>query len=101
MPTPSFVLALREKIGHALLLLPSVSAAIVNERGEVLLQRAADDGKWYVIGGCVEPGEEPAEAVVREVREETGLEVKPVRITGVYASPAVQYRNGDRAQFVA
>ena len=50
-----------------------MSAVIVNEGGEVLLQRAADDGKWYVIGGCVEPGEEPEQGAYREVEEETGV----------------------------
>ena len=51
----------------------------MNERGDVLLHQSADDGNWYLIGGGMDPGEQPADAVVREVLEETGLEVIPER----------------------
>jgi 8-oxo-dGTP pyrophosphatase MutT (NUDIX family) len=96
-----YIAKLREKIGCDLLLLPSVSAIILDDRGRVLLQRSSDDGKWYTIGGAIDPGEEPAEAVVREVQEETGLVVQPVRITSVQSSPVVVYPNGHRTQYVA
>src|SRR5215212_115328 len=67
MPISPFIAALRAKVGNDLLLLPSVSAIILDDRRRVLLQRASDDGKWYVIGGSLEPDEQPAAAVVREV----------------------------------
>ena len=63
MPISPFIAKLREKIGNDLLLLPSVSAIILDDAGRVLIQRASDDGKWYVIGGSLEPGEQPADAV--------------------------------------
>lgn len=100
MPIPAFIQSLREQIGHELLLLPGVSALVFNERGEVLLQRRVDSGRWGVIGGIIEPGEEPAEAVVREVLEETGVRVVPLAISGVYTTPVITYPNGDRAQYV-
>src|SRR5205814_6444052 len=59
-----------------------------------------DTGKWSLIGGMVEPGEEPADAVVRELYEETGLRVEPVRVIGVYTTPVIRYPNGDQAQYV-
>jgi ADP-ribose pyrophosphatase YjhB (NUDIX family) len=52
----------------------------------------------------MEPGERVADCVVREVREETGLEVEPVRIVGVYSDPShthVTYANGDQVHFVS
>jgi 8-oxo-dGTP pyrophosphatase MutT (NUDIX family) len=51
----------------------------------------------------MEPGEEPAESLVREVREETALEVVPERIVGVYSGPDfhVRYGNGDEAMIVS
>jgi 8-oxo-dGTP pyrophosphatase MutT (NUDIX family) len=51
----------------------------------------------------MEPGEEPAESLVREVREETALEVVPERIVGVYSGPdfRVRYGNGDEAMIVS
>src|SRR3954447_9683451 len=100
MPIPPYVRALRQKIGNDLLLLPSVHAVIFDERGGVLLQRTRDDGQWYCLSGVMEPGEEPAGGIVREVKEEAGLDVEPVRIVGVYASPVVTYSNGHTAQFV-
>jgi 8-oxo-dGTP pyrophosphatase MutT (NUDIX family) len=96
-----YIAKLREKVGNDLLLLPSVSAIVLDERGRVLLQRSSDDRKWYTIGGAMEPGEEPAAAVVREVMEETGLVVEPVRVTSVQSSPVVVYPNGHRTQYVA
>ena len=64
----------------------------------LLLRRA--DGLWSVPGGGLEPGERLDQAVVREVREETGLEVEPVALIGVYSDPAYTftYPNGDRVQ---
>jgi ADP-ribose pyrophosphatase YjhB (NUDIX family) len=50
-------------------------ALVQNERGEALLVRRADDGRWAMPGGWVDPGETPEQAVVREVAEETGLRV--------------------------
>lgn len=101
MGISSYIKGLREKIGNELLLLPSVSAIIVDERGWVLLQRQVNDGKWYTIGGSMEPGEEPADAVVREALEETGLVVAAERITGVQSSPVVTYPNGHQCSYVA
>lgn len=56
----------------------AASAVITDGDGRVLLVqrlRPPDAGCWSVPGGRVEPGETTAEAVAREVREETGLEV--------------------------
>ncbi len=69
---------------------PSVSAIIVDRRGRLLLQQRSDGGQWGLPGGSVEIGESVADAVVREVREETGLTVTPRRIIGVYSDPALQ-----------
>ncbi|MEH0974530.1 NUDIX domain-containing protein [Micromonospora sp. CPCC 205546] len=98
MGVPDHILRLRERVGHDLLLLPSVSAVVCNDAGELLLGRRADDGRWSVVSGIVEPGEQPATAVVREVREETGLEVEPVRLSSVVSHPHT-YPNGDRCEF--
>ena len=45
MPTPDYILKLRAKVGHTLLLVPGVTAIVLNEKGEVLLQRRSDDGQ--------------------------------------------------------
>lgn len=69
---------------------PSVSAVIFDRRGRLLLQQRSDGGQWGLPGGSVEIGESVAAAVVREVLEETGLTVRPLRIVGVYSDPTLQ-----------
>jgi ADP-ribose pyrophosphatase YjhB (NUDIX family) len=69
----------------------------------VLLTRRTDNGRWCLPGGRMDPGESLAETCVREVREETGLEVEVVRLIGLYSSPdvLVMYADGNRRQIVA
>jgi len=95
MPVPQYIVELRRHIGHQTLFLPAVNALVINDRREILLQKNKDTGTWLTIGGMIDPGEEPADAAVREVYEETSVRVVPVRVTGVYAGPEVLYPNGD------
>jgi len=61
----------------------AVGAAVANEKGELLLIQRADSGLWlYPIGWC-DVGYSAPEVVVKEVLEETGFEVEPVRLIGV------------------
>ncbi|NJC73642.1 NUDIX domain-containing protein [Planosporangium thailandense] len=99
MAISPYILDLREHVGHDLLLLPSVSAVVVDEDGQILLLRRADDGRWSLPGGAVDPGEQPADAVVRETYEETGVHVAVEHIAGVALHP-VAYPNGDQCQYL-
>src|SRR2546428_4821725 len=87
-----------------MLIRPGVSAIILTPEG-LLLQRRSDNGLWGLPGGAVEPGESVSEAVIREVREETGLEVAPLRLVGVYSAPAigqvVTYPDGNVIHYVS
>src|SRR5262249_4540775 len=103
MPISSYYRALREQIGQMRVLSPGAAAVVFNAQGEVLLQHRSDDGRWGLPGGALEPGEEPADTVVREVWEETGLHVVPERIVGVYAGSDGfhTYPDGNQAAFVS
>jgi 8-oxo-dGTP pyrophosphatase MutT (NUDIX family) len=94
---------LRAVVGHDLLLLPSVSVLPVDHAGRLLLVRHAGhhDG-WGVLGGAIDVGESPAEAAIRETREEIGVEVRLVRLMDVLGGPdyEVRYPNGDRTAYV-
>jgi 8-oxo-dGTP pyrophosphatase MutT (NUDIX family) len=79
-----YLRGLREQVGHDLLFIPAVGAIVCDEEGRVLLQQRADNGQWHPPAGAIEPHEHPADAVVREMWEETGLLVEPLRVTGVY-----------------
>ena len=82
-------------------MVPAVCALIFDERDRVLLHRATEDGRWHTIGGSIDPGEEIADAAVREAREETGLAIEPLRLVGVYTDPPVTYANGDVVLYVS
>ena len=63
-------------------------AAIFDESGRILLVERADDRRWGLPAGWVEPNEPPSHTVVREAREEIGLEVEPVQLVDVIFRPA-------------
>ena len=56
---------------------------VVFREGRILLVRGVDDGRWTVPGGFADVGERPSEAVVKEVREESGYPARAVRLLGV------------------
>lgn len=60
------------------------NAAIFNDKGEILLMERFDGSGWCMPCGFVEPNETPAEGVIREVREETGLDGKIKQLVGVF-----------------
>lgn len=102
MPMSNYQSDLRAKVGGELLLAPSVTGIVYDDAGRILLVKHADTGVWVAPGGSIEPNESPTDAVVREMWEETGLLVEPVRVIGVYGGPnfEVTYRNGDRVTYV-
>ena len=104
MPIPSFVVELRKHIGQAPLWLIGVTAVVLRRGDEdeeqVLLVRRADTDEWTPVTGIVEPGQEVAEAAVREVLEEASVHAAVERLVWVSTSAPVTHVNGDRAQYV-
>jgi 8-oxo-dGTP pyrophosphatase MutT (NUDIX family) len=91
------VITIEKDAQHALGVRPSVSAVMFDRRGRLLLQQRSDGRQWGLPGGSMEVGESAVQAVVREVREETGLRVTVRRVVGVYSEPRLQivrYPNG-------
>ena len=103
MATPDFVLALREKIGHAPLWLSGVTAVVTRGEGSalrVLLVRRSDNGAWTPVTGIIDPGEEPAVAAAREVLEEADVVAHPEHLAWVHTIPRIVYANGDEAVYL-
>jgi 8-oxo-dGTP pyrophosphatase MutT (NUDIX family) len=59
-------------------------AAVIDGQGRILLIQRADNGNWAMPGGALDVGETPAEGVLREVLEETGLPCEPVALVGIF-----------------
>jgi ADP-ribose pyrophosphatase YjhB (NUDIX family) len=79
------------------------SAVLFDEnREKVLLTRRADNGKWCLPGGMIDPGETVTEGCQREILEETGLRVRVLRLTGVYSNPnqLIVYPDGNKVHVV-
>ena len=62
----------------------SVTGVVLRSDGRVLAIKREDDGRWVPPGGVLELAETPQDGVVREVYEETGVKVRPTRLSGVY-----------------
>src|SRR5215204_2232960 len=61
-----------------------IRAVVLNEEEKVLLVREREDGLWTLPGGWVDVGESPSESVRREVKEESGYEVRAVRLLALW-----------------
>ena len=100
VPVPEFIVELREKIGHDLLWLPGVTGLVVDEADRVLLVRRADNLRWTLITGCLDPGEQPADGIAREILEETGVTAEVERVLAVEATRRSQAVNGDHTVYL-
>jgi len=101
MPMSSYLRSLRERVGHDLLLVPGVTA-VIRDSDRFLLARQRDTERWSLIGGSIEPGETPQEAVTREVSEELGVIPGIGGIIGAYGGKPLQTTlpNGDQIAYV-
>ena len=81
-------------------IVPSVTAIVPNERGELLLVHKTDNDLWALPGGGMDVGESMAETVVREVKEETGIDVEVTGVVGIYTNPnhVMAYDDGEVRQ---
>jgi len=98
-----YVRKLRAKIGHDLLFSPAVACLIRDDDDRMLLVRQAGDATWSLPAGAIDPGETPADAVRREVREEASVDVELLRLAGVFGGgPSFRryYANGDEVAWV-
>jgi ADP-ribose pyrophosphatase YjhB (NUDIX family) len=73
----------REEFGYAT---PKVDVRAFILRGDevLLLREDADEGRWTLPGGWADVNESPSESVIREVQEESGYVVKPIRLLAVF-----------------
>ncbi|MFF2039423.1 NUDIX domain-containing protein [Kitasatospora sp. NPDC058170] len=83
-------------------LVVAASAVVTDDAGHILLQRRTDSGLYAMPGGTMDLGESLPGTAVREVREETGLDVEITGLVGTYTDPrhVIAYADGEvRQQF--
>ena len=97
-----YVKELRKLTGSRPIILCGAGVIVINSKGEILLQHRIDNSLWGLPGGAVELGETVEQAAVREVFEETGIEVEKLKLLGVYSGQNTYYKypNGDEVYWI-
>lgn len=95
----NYVKDIRKDLGSRKIILNAAGGVIVKDN-KVLLQRRSDNNEWGLIGGLLELDETYLEAALREVKEETGLSVKPLYFLGIYHNHNMVWANGDKAHTI-
>ena len=94
-----YIHELRQQIGPRKIIL-NAATTIIEKDGKILLQRRTDNGKWGLIGGLMEMNETFQETAIREVLEETGLEVRLDSFLGIFHNHNMVWSSGDQAHVV-
>lgn len=100
MKSKDYIRWIRNKVGHEKIILVFAGGCVFDTNGKVLLQRRGDSKKWGFPGGAIEIGETPEMAAIREVKEETGLDVRVSGLIGIYTDCDMEYPNGDTAHSI-
>lgn len=99
-----YIKEMRKLVGHKPIMLCACGCLIFNEKGQVLLQKRSDDNLWGNPGGTMELGETIYETIIREIKEETNLEIKAenLKIFNIYSGEEQHhiYPNKDEVYFV-
>ena len=94
-----YVKEIRKDLGNQKIILNAAGAVIVRD-GKILIQRRTDNNRWGLPGGLLELEESYREAALREVREETGLEIRLESFLGIYHNYEMVWSNGDQAHTI-
>ncbi|WP_313377453.1 MULTISPECIES: NUDIX hydrolase [unclassified Pantoea] len=80
----SYVSEMRTLVGHRMLLLVGANVIILDDKQRILLQQRLD-GSWGLPGGLMEPGESLEQTAVREVKEETNIDIDELHFLKVFS----------------
>ena len=78
----------------------AASAVVTLSDGTIILHKRKDNNQWSLLGGAMEYGETIEQTIIREVKEESGLDCLVTRIIGVYSNPnhIIAYSDGEVRQ---
>ena len=85
-------------VGDKMVMLISTAVVIVNDKNQILLQKRSDNKLWGLPGGLIELDETIEECAIREVKEETNLDIEIINYIGVFVNPMMRWRENDKAK---
>lgn len=99
--TYGYIKRIRALVGHMPLILNCSAGVLLNDKREILLNHRTDNGTWSLPGGYMEYGETFGQTLIREYKEDSGLDVKIVKPLSVFDQGETVYPNGDVCQTIA
>ena len=97
----NYIQSIRGKVGHMPIILNSCAGVLFDDQGRILLQERTDTNNWSLPGGYMEYGENFEQTIIREYKEDSGLEIKPVKQLAVFDQGFTEYPNGDVCQVIS
>lgn len=94
----SYIGYLRSMVGNKMVMLNSTAVILTNSENQILLQKRSDNGLWGLPGGLLELDETIEEGAIREVKEETNLDIRITKFIGVFINPLMTWRKQDKAK---
>lgn len=98
----SYISEKRQKIGNDLLIHPAARVIVENDNGDFLCIVRTDNGNLGIPAGAFECNETIVECIIRETKEETGLDIQNPIVIGISTNPKLEtviYSNGDKTQY--
>ncbi len=95
----SYISEMRKFVGHAPIMCVAAMGIIYNEEKGLLLEKRTDTGEWCVPGGAIELGESLEDALRREVKEETNLDISNPKLFDIKANVHMVYPNKDEVYY--
>lgn len=97
-----YIARMRKKIGRDKFIHPAARIIVENGKGEILFIERTDNGSPGLPAGALEENETIEACIIREVKEETGIEITALEVIGISTNPEVEtvrYPNGDEIQY--
>lgn len=98
----NYIKNLRKLIGNRKFIHPGARIIVENDKGQILMIRRKDNGNWGLPAGGLEENETIKECIIREVKEETGLDILKLQVIGIGSDPNIEtvtYPNQDIIQY--
>ena len=95
----SYISEMRKFVGHAPIMAVAAMGILYNEEKGLLLEKRTDTGEWCTPGGAIELGESLEDALKREIKEETNLDIANPKLFDIKANVHMVYPNKDEVYY--